>query len=443
MAEEMKYKNIEKRTDKSDAMKSMTAGKIYQKEWFKSMQERTASGEPLAYLNADVPMEILRAMDIPFVVNQWWSATCAAKRLSGQYFEYMRQHGLRDDLCNYCSQCIGSAMEPDQSTGPWGGLPKPTFAITRLTCDSQGKIFELFAKEHGAELYMMENTTPIYPEKGSEQWWIDAKEDWERVYESDRLDDAVEEMWALIHFLEDRTGKTFDMTKLAKVQHLINEQEEWFGKTRDLIASAKYMPVSTTELSRAMVGQWQRGTQWGVDFAKSIYEEVAQRVAEGHRTLPNERIRLMWCGRGLWFNMAFLQAFEEKYGAVFVGAGPTGFGADAYIRYHVDEDPLRSLAARFVGMEDWIHMPPWNYKHKVAEAKQFRADGIVYLVGDSCMMNVEGSSFIIKAFEDAGIPVFVLRADNVDPKQWREEQFTREVGEFIEKRIYPKKGITA
>lgn len=443
MAEEKKnYTNIEKRTDKSDMMECFKKSSAYQKAWFKEMQERTAAGEPFAYLNADVPMELLRAMDIPFVANQWWSATCASHRLSGLYFEYMRQHGLRDDLCSYCSQCIGNAMEPDQTTAPWGGLPKPSIAITRLTCDSQGKIFELFAKEHGADLYMMENTTPIIPEIGSEQWWDDAKDDWERVYESDRLDDAVEEMWALINYLEARTGKRFDMTKLAEVQHLVNEQEEWFEKTRDCIANAEFMPANTTDLSRAMVGQWQRGTQWAVDFAKSIYEEISERVARGHKAVPNERVRLMWVGRGLWFNMAFMQAFQEKYGAVFVGAGPMSFGADAYIRRHVDEDPLRSLAARYVGMEDFIHMPPWNYKHYVAEAKRFRADGIVYLVGDACMMTVEGSHFIIKAFEDAGIPVYVLRADNVDPKQWREEQFVAEVGEFIETRIYPKKGIT-
>jgi len=140
MDEQRKYRNIEKRTDKSGALEYMKVGYEYQKAWFKEMQDRTAKGEPLAYLNADVPMEILRAMDISFVSNQWWSSICAAKRLSGLYFEYMRQRGLRDDLCNYCSQCIGSAMERDPTKAPWGGLPKPSFAITRLTCDSQGKI---------------------------------------------------------------------------------------------------------------------------------------------------------------------------------------------------------------------------------------------------------------------------------------------------------------
>ena len=442
MAEEVRYKNVEKRTDKSDYLTCLDEARVYQKAWFKRMQERTAAGEPLVYCNADVPMEIPLSMDIPFVSNQWWSATCAAKRLSGKYFEYMRERGLRDDLCSYCSQCIGNAMEPDQSTAPWGGLPKPSIAVTRLTCDSQGKIFELFAKEHGCDFYMMENTTPVIPEPKGKKWWIDAKDNWEDVYEKDRLDDAVEECWAFIHYLEAKTGKTFDMEKFVKVQKLVNEQEEWFEKIRDLVASAPYQPVNKTDLARAMVLQWQRGTQWGVDMAKKIYAEIKERVDAGHKTIPNEKVRLMWSGRGLWFNMAFMQAFQEKYGAVFVGADPLGFGADAYIRRHVDEDPIRSLAARFIGMEDFIHMPPWNYEYKVAECKRFRADGVIYLVGDACMMQVEGSQFIINALEDAGIPVFVLRADNVDPKQWREEQFVAEVGEFIEKRIYPKKGLT-
>lgn len=441
MAEEAKYKNVDKRTDKSDYLTCLDEARVYQKAWFKEMQERTAAGEPLVYCNADVPMEILRAMDIPFVSNQWWSATCAAKRLSGKYFEYMRQNGLRDDLCSYCSQCIGSAMEKDLSSAPWGGLPKPSIAVTRLTCDGQGKIFELFAKEHGCDVYMMENTTPIIPEPTEARWWIDGKDNWEAIYEKDRLDDAVEECWAFIHYLEDKTGRVFDMQKFIEVQNLVNEQEEWLEKTHELIRDAEFQPVNTTDINRAMVLQWQRGTQWGVDMAKKLYEEVKVRVDNGHKTIPNEKIRLRWLGRGLWFNMAFMQAFQAKYGAVFIGSGPLGFAGVAYIRRNVEKDPIRSLAARFVGMEDFIHMPPWNYTRQIDDALKARTDGVIYLVGDSCMMTVEGSQFMIDAYKASGIPTYVLRADNVDPKQWNEEKFVREISDFIENEVYPKKGL--
>ncbi len=43
----------------------------YQRGWFQRVRERAAAGEPIAYVNADVPQEVFRAMDIPYVVNQW------------------------------------------------------------------------------------------------------------------------------------------------------------------------------------------------------------------------------------------------------------------------------------------------------------------------------------------------------------------------------------
>ena len=34
----------------------------------------------------------------------------------------------------------------------------------------------------------------------------------------------------------------------------------------------------------------------------------------------------------------------------------------------LEEDPLRALAARFIGMEDFLHMPPWNSSWFIQQA---------------------------------------------------------------------------
>src|SRR5579863_1821019 len=114
----------------------------YQREWFMGLKERVAHGEPLAMVNADVPQEIFRAMDIPYIVNQWWSSVCSAKQMAPYYLGLLNEHGYRQDLCRYCSLSLASAFDPEPEKGPWGGLPRPTIAVSRLTCDSQAKIFE-------------------------------------------------------------------------------------------------------------------------------------------------------------------------------------------------------------------------------------------------------------------------------------------------------------
>ena len=426
-------------------LKATAAAGAHQKEWFTGLKARVEAGEDFGYLNADVPMEVLRAMDIPFVVNQWWAAICGAKRMTKKYYGLLRDAGYRDDLCSYCATAFAESLDPDdhkrdaegRPLGPWGGLPDPTIAITRLTCDCQSKIFELFSQNHGASFYAMENTvarkTPL-------KWFELAPDRWEELYDTDRLDTAVEELKELIRFLEMKTGKMFDINKLEQVMNLINEQEMWYKKTRDLIAACHPVPVTVVDtINAVMQAQWQRGTQWAADHAKSLYEEVKALADKGEAAVPNEKYRLMWIGRGIWHDFSFYQRFEQKYGAVFMWSMYLAMGADAYIRNHVEADPLRALAARYIGMEDFLHMPPWNSQWYLQQAAQNDIDGVVYMVPENCMQAVEGSYFIKKALEDAGIPVLIFKADPVDARKWNADTMTGLVEEFIEQRVIPNK----
>ncbi|MCC8059836.1 MAG: 2-hydroxyacyl-CoA dehydratase family protein [Clostridiales bacterium] len=428
-------------TSKSVVKKALQATKtasVYQKEWFQGLRKRVDQGDDFALVTAEVPMEILRAMDIPFVVNQWWASICAAKRMTPRYNDFLNQAGYRSDICSYCATAFAESLDPqDEEIGPWGGLPKPTLAITRLSCDYQAKIFQLFAQNHGAALYTMETTvarkTPL-------KWWEIAQDQWEDMYDAERLDMGVKELQQMIFFLEEKTGRMFDINRLEEVMLLINEQEGWYRKTRDLIAHTVPAPVTVVDTVNAvMQGQWQRGTRWGADHAKSLYEEVKGMADQKKAAVPNERYRLMWLGRGLWHDFAFYQNFEEKYGAVFVWTMYLGMAADAYIRNHVSEDPLRALAARFVGLEDFLHMPPWNAQWFLKEAINNQIDGVVYMVPDSCAISLEGSYFIRKALEDAGIPVLVFKADPVNPGNWSRDTMTAMVENFIENRVMKQK----
>lgn len=412
-------------------LKAAGVASAYQKEWFLGLKDRVGKGEPFAFLNADVPLELFEAMEIPFVVNQWWAAICSAKQMSRYFFDLLKERNYRSDLCTYCATSLASAFDPEPEKGPWGGLPKPTLAVSRLTCDSMGKIFDLFAKQHGIPFYPMENTISC---KVPDNWWDKAWYEWEDMYDKHRLDVAVEELKALIRFLEMTTGKMFYESKLEKVMDLVNQQEEYYTKTRDLIAKTYPAPVGITDtLGAVMIPQWHRGTQWAVDSAKMFYDEIKEMAERGDAACKNEKIRLMWVGRGLWFNLGFYQHFEEKYGAVFEWSMYLSMGADAYRRY--GNDALRMLAARYIGMEDFLHMPPWNCDWFVSQAKKNGIQGVVYLVPENCMQAVEGSYFITKALEDSGIPVLQLRADPVDARKWNQDSMTTVMEDFIENRI--------
>src|SRR5690606_30681781 len=149
------------------------------------------------------------------------------------------------------------------------------------------------------------------------RWWELMRYRWEHAIGSDRLDLMVGELEGLIRLLEQTTGRVFSESRFAEVMALVNEQQEWNRRTRDLIAGAAPCPLPITDsIPSVMIPQWHRGTEWARDAARAFHDEVAERVADRAAVCRDERARLMWIGRGLWFDLDFYRRFEETHGAV-------------------------------------------------------------------------------------------------------------------------------
>jgi benzoyl-CoA reductase/2-hydroxyglutaryl-CoA dehydratase subunit BcrC/BadD/HgdB len=304
--------------------------------------------------------------------------------------------------------------------------------LAETTGDASRKIFDVWDQQPGVTFYALEsaaeNSVPT-------QWWDLMPHRWEEAIGSDRLDLMVGELEGLIRFLETTTGRTFRESRFRAAMELVNEQEEWNRRARDLIAGATPCPLTVADsIPSVMVPQWHRGTVWARDAAKAFHDEVSERIAAGQAVCPDERARLMWIGRGLWSNMRFYQHFQDSYGAVFVWSMYLAIAADGYIRY--GEDPLRALAARFAAFPDQLYTPPWSAEWYVKEARHHGIDGVVHLVSD----DPRGSYFTTRALEAAGIPVLELHADNVDARTFDEPTLTATVNDWLQTHVLPDAG---
>ncbi len=403
----------------------------YQREWFAGVRGRVEAGEPLAVVNATAPQEIFRTLDIPYVVAQWWSALSAAKQKAPQYLGHLRELGYEAAQEGYTALGFGSFFENDPETAPWGGLPAPTFLLALTHGDAMHKLFEAWARHTGAECLLIEQSNS-WRRDVEPDWWARSHDGWEELIETDRLDLMTDELKALVHHLELRTGRRWSETRFIEVMRLVNEQEEWYARTRDLIAAARPAPVSIADTMPAtMIPQWHRGTEWGRDAARQLHDGVQERVAAGEAACTDEQIRLMWIGVGLWFNMGFYESFQESHGAVFVWSMYLALGADGYIRYFDrGRDPMRALAARFVTMVDELRGPTWSSQWHLKEAIGHGVDGVVSLG--------RLSYFDRLAFERAGIPFVELGVSNVDPRQWDDERIRALVETFLESEAAPR-----
>jgi benzoyl-CoA reductase/2-hydroxyglutaryl-CoA dehydratase subunit BcrC/BadD/HgdB len=403
----------------------------HQKAWFAQLREDVFEKQkPYAIVQADMPLELFHAMDIPVVSNQWWAAMVSAKRLAPYYLDGLNAMGYHDGLCRYCSLSFASTVAGDPAQAPWGGLPKPALLSARLTCDCIQRVFETWAAHFGAPFIPLDapGASELPP-----RWWELSRYHWNELFESHRLDFMVAQFHALLAALERITGRAFDPERLRTLMEGVNRQEQYFEEVREMICKAEKAPIRMHEqVSNVMAAQWLRGSDWAVSHARAFRDEVKQRVDAGVAACPPERLRLMWVGAGLWHDTDFYTAFEERYGAVFVWSMYLAFGPDGYIRYGL-EDPLRALASRTVSFNEQLHNPPWANEWIVDQAKKHRIHAALVLQPLGTRPSATGNLFIERALEAAGVPVLPIVADMVDARGWKGLEMRQRVSQFLDR----------
>lgn len=401
----------------------------FQKKYYEDVKERAAQGEPVIWTNVGVPYEIMYAMDLPVLFNLHWSALLAAKQQAPHYLDVLNAHGYFRDLCRYCSLPLGYFLDKNPDNAPWGGIPKPTAVVVEAADDPQIKIYELIAKELNVPIYLFDRTVPFEPPKTV---WCESREtiEAESYREGPRLDFQMRETESLISFLENISGKSLSEAKLREVMERSNLQFDYIDKVLDLTAT-KPCPISITDhMPNVISTQFFRGHEMGLTQAKMIYEEVKERVDKGLAACPNERLRLMHMVVPSWYTPGFFNAFEEKYGAVFVWM--VYFTIVQQLHRYDLRDPLRALAGRYVGYTEVGLMPPYWCQWVVHNAKKYNIDAAVYQVADSCRMLSGPMRLAIKALADIGIPTFEMRSDYVDERDWDDVRMKSQLAAFIE-----------
>jgi benzoyl-CoA reductase/2-hydroxyglutaryl-CoA dehydratase subunit BcrC/BadD/HgdB len=374
----------------------------YQREWFAEVTGRAREGEPFAVVGADYPHELLRALDVPYVVTQWWASIVGSKRMTPGNLAAMAAAGYAPDVEPYSAQGLASHLVGD---GPWGGLPRPAVLGAALGTPVTHRLYSAWARETGARYLPVERTAESRA-RVSPTWWADLPEHWDDAVEAPRLDLLRAELDGVVAGLEQVTGRRLDHDRLAEVLELANEQARANREARDLLAAARPAPAGVVDTMPAtMVPQWHRGTVWARDAARALRDEVADRVAAGRGMVADERLRLMWVGRGMWGDTGLYQHLEDSHGAVFVWSMYLGLAADGYERRcGPGQDPLRALASRFVVMGDELRMPGWAGPWHVEEARRHGVDAAVAIA--------DADPFAVRALTDAGIPVLRLGLDN-------------------------------
>src|SRR5690242_5872798 len=157
------------------------AASEHQKAWFAGLRRDVFENrKPYAIVQADMPLELFQAMDVPVVSNQWWAAIISAKRLSPVYLDSMNARGFHEGLCRYCSLPLASTLGGDVAVPPWGGLPRPALIAARLTCDCIQRVFAIWSEALGTEFIALDapGASELPP-----RWWELSRYRWRELFE--------------------------------------------------------------------------------------------------------------------------------------------------------------------------------------------------------------------------------------------------------------------
>lgn len=353
--------------------------------------------------------ELMRSFDLLPVLPEINALQAGMRKLSGEYIAEAEKHGHSEDVCTYVKCDIG--MLKKGNIGPTGKkLPEPDLLLLSYTgCFTFMKWFELLRQEYSCPVVMLQvpyqTDGQIHPHH--------------RDYVVRQLRDEV------IPALERVSGKRFDPSRLSDAMKLSARAEDdlvW------VLESAKNIPSPIDAYFGGVyyIGPMFsafRGTQEGVEYYRTLREEVAERLRtgagpilpEGH--LEKERFRLVVEGPPNWTSFReFWKMFYDE-GAVVVASTYTKVGGlyDRGFR-HDPARPLESLAEYCLGCYTNQGLPT-RISLLEQYIREYRADGFLINSVKSCNSFSVGQLLILRQLEErTGVPGGFLESDLVDPR---------------------------
>jgi benzoyl-CoA reductase/2-hydroxyglutaryl-CoA dehydratase subunit BcrC/BadD/HgdB len=239
----------------------------------------------------------------------------------------------------------------------------------------------------------------------------------------------VAQLHELVTFLEEKTGRPFDLARFQERIELSRRAAQAWSDTLQLCRSVP-SPLNMFEAFVAMGPIVAvRGTAETAQFYEDVRAEVADRVANGVAAVPGERFRIYWDNIPLWYRIRETAEQLAAHGACVVAATYP----DSWSFQYLDaERPFETLAEALN-----LVTVNWGVKQRSAKMKQsiqrYGCDGLIMHSARTCKAYFIGQYDIREAMErECGVPGIVIDADHTDPRAFSEAQVAARIDAFME-----------
>lgn len=369
------------------------------------------NNKKVAWITSGGPVEPLVAMDIIPVYPENHGAMIGASKMGEDLCIKAEDMGYSPDLCSYARADISCSVV---NGGPIGGLPKPDMLICcNNICGTVMKWYEIQARFFQVPLFILD--TPVC----------------HTSYTPDIAAYVQAQMNEYIEFLETVTQQKMDRDRIASVGRLSLEGQRLWQKVLNT-TTHRPSPMSAFDafFFLALIVTL-RGTQVPVDFYKELILEMEQRIKDGISIVPEEKYRLLWDNLPIWYQLKWLSNKFSDHNACLV--------ADTYtsawcgnMSYFDENNFLDTMAEAYTHI--YLNIGVDQMADNILEMIHFyQADGLVMHSNRSCKPYSFGQMDIMRIVrEKTGIPVLMLEADMVDPRNFSQAQAETRIDAFME-----------
>jgi benzoyl-CoA reductase/2-hydroxyglutaryl-CoA dehydratase subunit BcrC/BadD/HgdB len=289
-----------------------------------------------------------------------------------------------------------------------GLIPRPDIVVsTTYLCDGSVKFFHNASKYYGCDFYLLD--VPYHDTENAREY----------------LAGQLEELASII---AQKQRKRLDLDKLSDALRLSNEAREYVLRINELRREIPCPLSGSDALSYVLDMQFfGYGSEAGVRFFKTLYEELEARVESGHGAVDGERYRLLWLHHiRPYYPNKIISHLEEAGASVC-------FGESNHVYWEpLDADnPFRSLAAKM------LSNPSGGQLERRADlalelAEKYGVNGIIHFSHWGCRQSCGGEYIIRDLMRKKGMPMLILHGDGADSRNYSEEQTMLRLDAFLE-----------
>ena len=386
-------------------------------EYYAGLNPPNGSRKPVAYLLVGGNLtEILRSFDYEVVFPEIVALNCAIKHQSLDNILHAESLGYGLDVCGYVKNDLG--LQDLGGKTSFGQIPRPDLLVCSFSgCYVYVKWWEALAESYGAPLFMFD--VPYMREE------VPRKED---------IAYLVSQLWELVHLLEKRTGRAFDMDALKRILAESRRAEEGWV---EFLRAGRLRPSPIEAYFESIFYMFPinvlRGTAAAADFYDVVNEEIRARVRDGVYPLPEEKFRVLVEGVPPYTNYRTFWDFFRKWGAVStVATYPKVGGLFDRGFLHDPSRPFESIAEYSLGA--YVNQS-WPLRRRIIAdyIKEYQADAVVIHGIKSCRSFTAGQGDLRDwLIHEQHTPTLYIESDHQDPRYFAPAQIKNRMDAFFE-----------